>query len=212
VTIRALLADDHRVVREGIQALLEREPDIEVVGTCGDGRSAIQLASNLRPDVVVIDVGMPDLNGIDATRQILAAVPTARIVVLSVYSDKRYVLGALRAGASGYVLKVGAHDDLLRAVRAVAAGKHYLSPEITGVVIDEQSSVQQSSEPVLGAREREVLQLLAEGKTSPQIAQHLHVSVKTVETHRRNIMDKLGMHNVAELTKYAIREGISTLE
>ena len=209
--IRALLADDHRVVREGIQALLDREPDIEVVGACGDGRSAVQLASNLRPDVVVMDIGMPDLNGIDATRQIAAAVPTARVVVLSVYTDKRYVIGALRAGASGYVLKVGAHDDLLRAVRAVAAGKHFLSPEITGVVIEEHTS-QHPSKEVLGAREREVLQLLAEGKTSRQIAHLLHVSVKTVETHRRNIMDKLGMHNVAELTKYAVREGISTLE
>src|SRR6185436_20027544 len=168
-------------------------------GACGDGRSAVQLASNLRPDVIVMDIGMPDLNGIDATRQIAAAVPTARIVVLSVYTDKRYVLGALRAGASGYVLKVGAHDDLLRAVRAVAAGKHYLSPEITGIVIDEQGAAQApSSKPALGVREREVLQLLAEGKTSPQIAQHLHVSVKTVETHRRNIMEKLGMHNIAE--------------
>ena len=211
MSIKVLLADDHRLVREGFQSILEREPDIEVIATCGDGRAATQLAESLHPDVVVMDIGMPELNGMEATRQIVATIPNTRVVVLSVFSDKRYVLAALRAGASGYVLKVGAQDDLLRAVRAVAEGKHYLSPEITGVVIDERTVEVGSAETVLGAREREVLQLLAEGKTSPQIAQALHVSVKTIETHRRNIMEKLGIHNVAELTKYAVREGISSL-
>lgn len=216
MTIRILLADDHQMLRDGLRAILASESDLDVVGEVGDGRSAVAMSRALVPDVVVMDIAMPDMNGVEATRRIKRENPEVKIVALSMYPDRRYVIGMLEAGASGYVLKASAYDELTRAVRAVSEGKKYLSPDITGVVVEAQvhppPADQGSPYTVLGAREREIVQLLAEGKTSPQIADQLHISTATVETHRRNIMRKLGIHTVAELTKYAIREGLTSID
>ena len=214
MSIRLLLVDDHRMLREALRSLFARAHDIEVVGEAGDGRKAIEMARELVPEVVVMDIGMRELNGIGATRQIREENSRIKVIVLSTHSDERYVLRALEAGASGYVLKVSAFDELLGAVRAVSAGKSFLSPDVTDVVIDQWRGTpapRSSPDESLGPREREVLQLLAEGKTSPEISRRLHLSVRTVETHRRNLMRKLGLHSVAELTKYAVREGITPL-
>lgn len=215
MNIRVVLVDDHRMIREGLSALLASEPDIEIVGEASDGREAVELARKLSPDVVVMDVGMPELNGIEATRRILADNKSVKVVALSTHTDPRYVHSMLEAGASGYVLKIGAHDELVRAVRAASVGKAYLSPEITASVVDRSTNPQPAGEPsafaALGSREREVLQLVAEGKTSAEAAWAMHISVKTVETHRRNILHKLGLHGTAELTKYAVREGLTSL-
>jgi DNA-binding NarL/FixJ family response regulator len=214
--VRVLLVDDHTMMREGLTALLSGEPDMEVVGEAADGRNALELVRKLTPDVVVMDVGMPELNGVDATRQIRAHHKGVKVVALSTHTDKRYVHHMLEAGASGYVLKIAAHDELVRAVRAASLGRMYLSPEIAGVVVErstgKQTAVEVSAYSSLGAREREVLQLVAEGKTSAEAAEQMHISVKTVETHRRNICQKLGLHGTAELTKYAIREGLTTVD
>lgn len=212
---RVLLVDDHAVLREGLRSILESRESAEVVGEAGNGRDAVEMARTLRPDVVVMDVGMRDLNGIEATRQIVAEDPGVGVIALSTHADRRYVLAMLEAGAAAYVLKTSAFDDLKRALAAVTAGKRYLSPDITGIVIEAGLAPDGSELPtgsVLGAREREVLQLLAEGRTSKEIAGSLHISTHTVETHRRNIMHKLGLRSVAELTKYAVREGLTSLE
>jgi len=209
MSIRLLLVDDHQMLREALRSLFSTAHDVEVVGEAEDGRGAVEMARELVPDVVAMDIGMHELNGIAATRQIRVQTPGTKVIMLSTHSDQRYVSQALAAGASGYVLKVSAFDELLTAVRAVAAGKSYLSPDVASVVIDQWRRSPAPGE-VLGPREREVLQLLAEGKTSIQIGKRLHLSSRTVETHRRNIMRKLGIHNVAELTKYAVREGITT--
>ena len=216
MSIRILIADDHQMLREGLRAILEKDEDIEVIGEASDGRTAVAMARTLRPDVVVMDISMPDLNGVEATRQIKAENPAVKVIALSRHSDRRYVLRMLDVGASGYVLKSGAYDELRRAVEAVRGGNSYLSPRITGLVIDAHlrpvSEPQSSASPTLGPRELEIVQLLAEGHTSPQIARKLHISTRTVESHRRNIMKKLGVHSVAELTKYAIREGLTSTE
>jgi DNA-binding NarL/FixJ family response regulator len=216
MNIRVLLVDDHKIMLEGLRALLEREPRIEIVGGAADGRTALDLVKSLSPDVVVMDVGMPDLNGIEATRQIRAVNQRVKVVALSAHADKRYVFHMLDAGASGYVLKITAHDELVRAVFAVNEGKTYQCPEIAGFVVGRYKQAVTDSEPsaysTLGAREREVLQLVAEGKTSGEAARTMHISVKTVEAHRRNIAEKLGLHGTAELTKYAVREGLTSLE
>lgn len=216
MTIRVLLVDDHQIMREGLKAILAEEPMIDVVGEADDGRQAVELAASLSPDIVVMDVGMPSMNGIEATRKIRARHPGVGVIALSMYSDKRYVDNMLDAGAGGYVLKESAGEDLLRAVQAVATGKGYLSPEITDLVVDgymgKQASGASSVYELLGNREREVLQLLAEGRTSRDIGAQLSIAVKTVETHRRNIKEKLNMRSVAELTKYAVREGLTPLE
>jgi len=216
VIIRVLLADDHQMLRDGLRAVLALEKDIEVVGEANDGHGAVEMAGRLAPDVVLMDIGMYGLNGVEATRRIKAGNSNVNVIALSTYSDKRYVLSMLEAGASGYVLKAAAVDEMCRAVRAVAAGKRYLSPDVAGVVLDARFS--EPAEPVasmssvLGSREREVLQLLAEGHSSPEIARRLHIAPSTVETHRRNIMRKLDVHSVAELTKVAIREGLTPLD
>jgi DNA-binding NarL/FixJ family response regulator len=214
--IRVLLVDDHQMMREGLKALLAAVPDIEVVGEAGDGREALDLVRTLSPDVVVMDVGMPGLNGIETARRIRAEHERVRVIALSTHTDKRYVHHMLEAGACGYVLKIAAHDDLVLAVRAASLGKCYLSTEIAGLVIQRStvahSGVEVSAYTTLGAREREVLQLVAEGKTSGETASAMHISIKTVETHRRNIAQKLGLHGTAELTKYAIREGLTSLD
>jgi two-component system NarL family response regulator len=214
MSIRILLADDHRMLREALRTILESEEGFEVVGEAQDGRTAVEMTRTLTPDVIIMDIGMPDLNGVEATRQIKSDTPSTKVIALSMHSDRHYVLGMLKAGASGYVLKAAAYDELRRAVQVVCGGKNYLSPDITGVVVDAhlQGSFQPSTSAALGPREREIVQLLAEGHTSPQIAERLHISTSTVETHRRNIMKKLNLHSVAELTKYAIREGLTSLE
>jgi two-component system response regulator NreC len=201
----------------GLRSLLEKQADLEVVGEAENGRKAVQMAQEKKPDVVVMDVSMPDLNGIEAATQIKESLPETRVIALSMHSDKRFVMGMLRAGAAGYLLKDCASQELANAIAQVAAGKKYLSPEITGVVIDDFLQGGSSEEgatvaSALSAREREVLQLIAEGWSTKQIASHLYVSIKTIETHRRQIMKKLDLHSIADLTKYAIREGLTSVE
>ena len=218
MSIRVLIADDHKIMLAGLRSLLEKQTDFEVVGEADNGRKAVQMAQEKKPDVVVMDVSMPDLNGIEATKQIIESLPETRVIALSMHSDKRFVMGMLRAGASGYLLKDCASQELANAIVQVAGGKKYLSPEITGVVIDDFLLGRGSSEEVaiaasqLSPREREVLQLIAEGWSTKQIASHLYVSIKTIETHRRQIMKKLDLHSIADLTKYAIREGLTSIE
>jgi two-component system NarL family response regulator len=209
-----LLVDDHRIMREGLRAILERDAWCTVVGEAGSGREAVRLARTLKPDVVVMDVAMSDLNGIEATRQILASSPHARVVALSSHGDRRYVKAILGAGACGYVLKANAFDELRRAVEAAAHGKKYLCADVTDAVIETAlaKGAKGSAYERLAPRELEVLQLLAEGFTSSQIAERLCVATTTVETHRRNLMRKLDLHSVAELTKYAVREGVTALD
>ena len=217
MSIRVLIADDHKIMLAGLRSLLEKQADIEVVGAAENGRKAVQMAQEKNPDVVVMDVSMPDLNGIEATKQIIESLPETKVVALSMHSDKRFVMGMLRAGASGYLMKDCASQELANAIFQVAGGKKYLSPEITGVVIDDfllggsSEEVTTAASP-LSPREREVLQLIAEGWSTKQIASHLYVSVKTIETHRRQIMRKLDLHAIADLTKYAIREGLTSIE
>ena len=213
--IRVLLADDHKILRQGLRTLLEQEADIDVVGEADNGRASVKLAGELAPDVVIMDVAMPDLNGIDATHRITEADPGARVLALSMHSDGRYVKGMLQAGARGYILKDCASEELTRAIRTVMAGQVYVSPGVTGAIVNDyvrQLSAATSEPATLSNREREVLQLFAEGARTATIAAQLHLSVKTIETHRKRIMDKLELRSIAELTKYAIREGITALD
>ena len=214
--IKVLLADDHQIMREGLASLLEKHPDLEVVAQAGDGRAAVSLVRELNPDVVVMDIGMPGLNGIEATRQIIAAAPGIKVIALSVHTEKPFVAGMLQAGASGYLLKHNAAEELVRAIRLVVQGQTYLSPQITGQVVEgymgKRSPAGASVFTVLSPREREVLQLYAEGKITRQIASLLHISPKTVEFHRRQIMDKAGCSSFVDLIKYAIREGLATFQ
>jgi DNA-binding NarL/FixJ family response regulator len=211
VTLRVLLVDDHELMRQGLRSIVERDDGIEVVGEAASGREAVALASTLAPHVVVMDVAMQDMNGIEATRQVRNACPGVRVVALSSHSDSRYVTAMLDAGASGYVLKANAYDDLRRAIDAARRGKTYLCADVTESVVTASLRGETGASP-LTAREREVLQLLAEGLSSPEIGRRLFVATSTVETHRRNVMRKLGKHSVADLTKYAIREGLTSLE
>jgi len=217
MNIRVLLVDDHKIVREGIRILIERQPSIEVVGEAKNGREGVRLALELKPDVVIMDITMSDLNGIEATRQICSQYLSVKVVVLSMHSDKRLVDGIFDAGASGYLLKEDCDsEELARAIRAVVKNQTYLSPKIANIVIEtyvHHVPIPASSpSSVLTAREREVLQLLAEGKNVKQIASCLFISTKTVETHRQKIMDKLNTRSIADLTKYAIRERLISLE
>jgi two-component system, NarL family, response regulator NreC len=216
MSTRVLIADDHKIFREGLRALLEKQRGIEVVAEAKDGLEAVRFAQKLIPDVVIMDVAMPEKNGIEATRETLEVLPRTKVIALSMHSDRRFVLQMLKAGAVGYLLKDSAFEELAAAIQAVSSGQTYLSPKITDVVIKEYLHSQARSEvsvfTILTHREREVLQLLAEGKSTKEIAATLHVSVKTIETHRQQVMDKLDIHSVAELTKYAIREGLTTLE
>ena len=216
MSIKVLIADDHKIVRDGLRSLLDEQPDLEVVAEAENGQTAVRLARERKPDLVIMDINMPDLNGVEATRQMVAALPEVKVVALSMHSHRRLVLGMFRAGAAGYLLKDCAFEELTRAIEAVAGNQLYLSPSIARPVIEEYvrriSQAESGSPAVLTPREREVLQLLAEGWSTKKIASHLHVSVKTVETHRRQIMEKLDIHTIAELTKYAIREGLTSLD
>lgn len=213
--IRILIADDHKIVREGLRNLIEKRPEMEVIGEAEDGRTAVKLAKELLPDIIIMDVAMPEMNGIEATRQIITGAPHVKIIALSMHSDRRFIVEVLKEGASGYLLKDCAFEELVNAINAILTNRIYLSPRIADIVIKEYVNlfprVEVSVYSALTHREREVLQLLAEGKSTKDIASRLNVSVKTVETHRQQIMDRLGIHSVAELTKYAIREGMTSL-
>jgi len=211
MSIRVMLAEDHTMVRQALRVLLEHDKDMSVVAEAKDGREALALAEEFVPDVVVMDVGMPDMNGIEATRRLLAARPATKVVALSAYSDKRFVLGMLEAGALGYVIKAEAGCELLRAIHSVMEGQTYFCPQLSGMLVESLRGRGKTEKKSLGPRERQVLGLLAEGLTSPEIGLRLNISSATVEVHRRNIMRKLGVHGIAELTKYAIREGVVTL-
>jgi DNA-binding NarL/FixJ family response regulator len=211
--IKVLLADDHQILREGLRAMLEKEFNMEVLGEAANGREALRLIREKTPDVIVMDITMPGLNGIEATRQIRNEFPQIKVVALSMHDDKRFVLNMLKAGASAYLLKDGGFKEVVKAINAVMANKTYLSPDITDVVLTDYLKNLELQEvsvfALLSPREREVLQLIAEGKTTLQIADIMHVSVKTIETHRSHIMQKLQISSIAELTKYAIREGLT---
>jgi two-component system response regulator NreC len=211
-TIRVLLADDHTILRDGIRALLEKETDMQVIGEAEDGIAAVKLATQLEPDVVVLDIAMPRLNGLEATRQIRRSLPKTRVLVLTMHDDEEYIRQVLAAGALGYVLKDAAARDLLGAIRAVARGEAVLSPAITRLVIEDYlrwGDIQPTKdENILTPREREVLQLIAEGYTNKQIAEILCLSIKTIQAHRANLMQKLDLHDRGELIKYAIQKKI----
>lgn len=212
MTIRVLLVDDHRMVREALRDALAKVADVQIVGEAGDARSAIEQAQLQSPDVIVLDIGLPDLNGMEVVVRLREAGSQAKIVVLSAYSDKRFVTEMLRSGASAYVTKSAAGTELVRAIRAVVSGQGYFSPDIAGTLASAARDRPGPGElPRLARREREVLRLIAEGLRSPAIAEQLQIAVGTVEAHRRNIMRKLGLRTVAELTKHAIREGIVSL-
>ncbi len=216
MTVRIILADDHKITRTGLKALLEQQDHMEVVGEAENGREAVRMAMERGPDVIVMDINMPELNGIEATRQIRTELPKTRVIALSMYSDKRYVAGMLKAGVSGYLLKNCAFDELVAAISAVMKGQNYMSPAVASTVMKDYASILESNEDSLAsqltAREREVLQLIAEGLSTKEIAARIHVSIKTVETHRQQIMRKLNAKSVAELTKIALREGITSLD
>lgn len=216
MTIRIQLADDHMITREGLKSLIQNEKHMKIVAEVDNGRSAVAEALRLIPDIIIMDINMPGLNGIDATRQILAQHPHIKVIALSMFSERRYVMGMLKAGVSGYLLKNCAFNELLDAIGTVSKGSRYLSQQITDMVMDDfvmgRPADDLSQTVSLTIREREVLQLIAEGLSSVQIATRLHVSEKTISTHRRKIMDKLNIHTIAGLTKFAIREGMTTLD
>ncbi|HEC02649.1 MAG TPA: response regulator transcription factor [Phycisphaerales bacterium] len=216
MSIGVLLVDDHAIIREGLRSLLEKQPDMEVVADTDEGRKAVDLVREISPDVVIMDVTMAGLNGIEATRLITSEFPEVKVIALSIHSQRRFIADMLSAGAAGYILKECLFDELVQAIQAVAVGGRYLSPRIADVVVDDYvkrlSTTIDSPLSALTGREREVLQLVAEGKSTKEIALELHVSTKTIEANRRQIMEKLNVHSIAELTKCAVREGLTTLE
>jgi len=216
MAIKVLIADDHGIMRQGLRSLLQTEPDVEVVGEADSGREALKKVDELLPDVVLMDVTMSDLNGMDATAQMRRQFPEVKVIGLSMHRDEHFVAGMLLAGASGYVLKEATVEELIGAIHSVAKGGFYLSPGIAKSVVkgylEYMAKTNMSVRPPLSPREREVLQLVAEGKSSKEIADRLNVSPRTVEAHRRRIMDKLGIDNIADLTKYAIRIGLTILQ
>jgi len=210
---RILLADDHQLMRSGLRLVIEQQPDLTIVGEAADGREAVAIAKSVRPDVAVMDISMPNLNGIEAAHQIIQSQPDIAVIVLSMHTDESYVLRALKAGAKGYLLKDSAEADLIAAVRAVARGKSFFSPAVSKVLLDDymrklKRSGAEDAYDLLTPREREILQLVAEGKSNKDVANLLNLSVYTVETHRSNIMQKLNLKGVPELTLYAVRKGI----
>lgn len=213
---RVLLADDHQLLIDGLRPILERQRGVDVVGVASDGLQAVSLATELEPDIILMDISMPQLNGIDAARKILKQVPRARIVMLSMHADRHYIQESLRAGACGYILKESAAGEVIEALVAVQRGETYFSQSVRDTVLHDYVDIVRGGDNAdvspLSPREREVLQLLAEGKSTKEMADMLGVSVKTIESHRKQIMDKLALHSVAELTKYAIREGLTQLD
>jgi two-component system response regulator NreC len=216
MTTRILIADDHKIIRDGLRSLIEKQEGMEVVAEADDGLAALRLAEKMKPDVVIIDVAMPGMNGIEATRRITSGLCTAKVIALSMHADRRFVLGMFKAGASAYLLKDCAFTDLAQALNAVIGGRTYLSPQLTDAVLKDYlrdvPEASSSARILLSEKEREVLQLVAEGQSTSQIAARLAISAKTVEIHRHHIMKKTGVHNIAELTKYAVREGLTSLD
>jgi len=214
--MRILIADDHGIVRQGLRHLLDEQQNMEVVGEAEDGVTAVRLVRQLKPDVVIMDISMPNLNGIQATQLILSELPQTKIIALSMYWNKHFAAEMLKAGALGYVLKGHLFDELVRAINTVAQGGHYLSPQITDILVEDYVSGRQPPKDsgITGLTTREccILQLIAEGKSTKEIAKALNISPKTADAGRRRIMEKLDLHSVAELTKYAIREGLTSLE
>jgi two-component system response regulator NreC len=216
MSIRIILAENHTIVREGLRSLIAEQPGMEVVAEAEDGQAAVELVQELVPDVVIMDVNMPGTNGITATHQVMAGYPDVKVIALSVYGDKRFVMSMLDAGAAGYVLKDSAFEELARAIKAVVAGNTYLSPEVTGIVIEayrhrwvEPDLV---DKPILSRRELQVVELIVAGKTTREIATALEVTSKTIESHRRHVMTKLGVNSIAGITVWAIQEGLLTIE
>jgi DNA-binding NarL/FixJ family response regulator len=218
--IKIIIADDHRIMREGLRSLLEKHPGLKTVAEADNGRETVNLVQQMHPDLVIMDVSMPDLNGIEATRQIKKETPGVKVIGLSMHSDRRFVTEMLKSGASGYLFKHCAFNELEHAIQAAVNNRIYLSPEITGIVLEDFIHNNNGSKNgkngnnhnnTLTVREREVLQLLAEGKSIKGIASDLNLSIKTIETHKQNIMEKINLHTIAELTKYAIMEGLTTL-
>lgn len=213
MSVRIIIADDHKIMRDGLRNMLDKETGMEVVAEAKNGREALRLAEQLRPDILIMDISMDDLNGIDATRALVAKGLGTKVIGLSMHADKRFVAGMFEAGAMAYLLKDCSYDELLQAMRQVLAGRTYLCSMISGVVIrDYIQRMRRNETSVLSPREKEILQLMAEGSTTKRIADQLKVSVKTVETHRQHIMEKLNIFSIAELTKYAIKEGITSLD
>ena len=214
--VRIALADDHKLFRMGLRQLIERHPEVSIIGEAATGLEAISIAKEYTPDVVLMDISMPELNGIEAARRLHEELPEVRVVIVSMHSDRRYVLEALRSGVRGYLLKDSSPEEIFRAIQKVMSNQFYLSPQINEQVIagfvQQGGSTAPSAFDILSGREREVLQLLAEGKSTKQIADLLNLSAKTVETHRMHIMDKLDLHTLPELTRYALREGLTSLE
>jgi len=216
MAVRILLADDHKMVREGLSLLLKSEPDMEVVGEAEEGATATRLARELKPDVIIMDVNMPGMDGIDATRRILLDMPDVKLIALSMHAKKIFITEMLKAGASGYILKEQAFDELVVAIKTVISNQTYLSSKVAGIVVDDyvqtHNGKSDSAARILTKREREVLKLLAEGKPSKEIALLFDMSVKTIDACRRRIMQKLDIQSLAELIKYAIREGLTTID
>jgi DNA-binding NarL/FixJ family response regulator len=216
IKLKILLADDHRLFRDGLRTLLDKQADMEVIGETSDGPQTVTAVLEKKPQIVLMDISMPNLNGIDATRKIVAENTAVRIIILSMHSDQKFVIEALKAGATGYILKDCAVDELTTAIRTVSTGQIYLARAIEDAVIKDYLKLvvnkPDSAFSALSSREREVLQLLARGLSTKETASELNISIKTVETHRKQIMDKLGIHSIAQLTKYAIREGLTPLD
>jgi two-component system NarL family response regulator len=211
MTIQVILADDHQIMLDALSSFLNNEQDMKVVGMVTDGRAVLELVASLQPDVVVMDIGMPGMNGIEATRRLVAQHPKIKVVALSTFAHKQQVLEMLEAGASAYVTKGNTGSELVRALHAVMKGQKFLCPEVAAAVVDNTGPNLMEGVPHLCSREREVLQLLVEGSTSPVIAKRLLISTNTVDVHRRNIMKKLGLHSIVELTKYAVRNGLTAV-
>jgi two-component system, NarL family, response regulator NreC len=206
--IKILVADDHAIVRQGLKLILSANSDLQVVGEAGNGREAVDLAQKLQPDMVLMDVAMPELNGIEATRRLIASTPRIRVLVLSMHKEPTYVREILKAGARGYILKDAIDTELLSAVRAVARGDGYISPAVSGALLGDYRNNVTDPTDLLSSREREVLQLIAEGKTNKEIATRLNLSVYTVDSHRGKVMDKLNLHSTGELVRFAVRHGL----
>ncbi|MCB2199805.1 response regulator transcription factor [bacterium] len=216
MSLRLFLADDHRLFRDALRPMLDRHPELEVIGEASDGLQALQTIREMKPDIALLDISMPGMNGIEITRQVVAQCPDTSVIILSMHADRRFVIESLKAGARAYVLKESSIEELFDAIQSIRSNRIYLSPVLSDLMlreyIDSMDAPTTSAYEVLSGREREVLQLLAEGRSTRESAEKLHLSVKTVETHRAQIKSKLGMQSIAELTRFAIREGIITLD